>query len=257
MKNRYEKTVRSEFDRTKDFKTELLTESDLNHLPEIIKKYIQYTGFIGREKILNFRSECTGGIRSNPDENYMPLKSVQHNFIDLPSRSFYIVAKKKGISAVGLHLYQSAKATFQVRLLGLIPLVNAKGHEMDQGETVTVFNDMFFMAPGSLIDKRIEWEIIDSQTVKASFSVNSIKVSAVVYFDNEGKLVNFISNDRFDTDGKEYVNYPWETPLSEYKDFNGYRLPSKAKVIYKRPNGDFCYGEFELLSIEFNCRSFK
>jgi len=113
------------------------------------------------------------------------------------------------------------------------------------------------MAPGSLIDKRIHWEIIDSLTVKAIFNNDNISISAVLYFDEEGRLINFISNDRFETDGKEYKNYPWETPLTEYREFNGYRLPFKVRVIYKRPEGDFCYGEFEIKSIEYNCKKFK
>ena len=128
---------------------------------------------------------------------------------------------------------------------------------MDQGETVTVLNDMFFMAPGSLIDKRIQWEMLDRLSVKAIFTNDSICVSAVLYFNDEGMLINFISNDRYETDGKEYKNYPWETPVQEYREFNGYRLPSKAQLIYKRPEGDFCYGEFELVNMEYNCNSFR
>ena len=257
MKNKYKRIVLSELERIKGLKPEMLTEKDMDHLPEVVKKYIHSTGIVGKEKILNFRSECKGGVRSNPHEEYMPLKSVQYNFMDLHSRLFYIVAKKKGIPAIGLHLYQDAKATFQIKILGLFTVVNAKGPKMNQGETVTVLNDMVFMAPGSLIDKRIQWEIIDSMSVKAIFSNENISISAVLYFNDEGKLINFISNDRFETDGKEYKNYPWETPVSDYREFNGYWLPSKAKVIYKRPEGDFCYGEFEIINLEYNCKRLK
>ena len=257
MKRRFKKAACQEFERTKNMIPELLTESDMEHLPEIVKNYIRYTGFIGREKILNFRSECKGGIRFNPDEENMPLKSVQYNFLDLHSRFFYIVAKKKGIPAVGLHLYHKAKAVFQIKILGLFPVVDAKGPRMDQGETVTILNDMVFMAPGALIDKRIQWEVTDNLSVKAIFTNDHIKISAVLFFNEKGHLINFISNDRFETNGKEYHNYPWETPAIAYKDFDDYRLPFQAKLIYKRPEGDFCYGEFELSSIKYNCKAYK
>lgn len=252
MRRRFLKAVRSEFERTKAFETEVLTEKDLEHLPEIVRKYIKYTGFIDKNKVISFKSECRGGIRFAPGEEFMPLRSIQYNFPDLPSRFFYIKAKKKGIPAVGLHLYQNAKATFQVKILGIFTVVNARGDKMNQAETVTILNDMFFITPCSLIDKRIQWEVIGENTVKAIFNIGIIKISAEIFFDDEGKLVNFISNDRFDTDGKEYVSNPWETPVSAYKDFGGYRLPSMAKTIYKRPEGDFCYGEFELVNIEYN-----
>jgi hypothetical protein len=42
--------------------------------------------------------------------------------------------------------------------------------------------------------------------------------------------------------------------LKEYKDFNGARLASSALAIYQKPDGDFCYGEFVLKEIEYNCK---
>jgi len=145
-----------------------------------------------------------------------------------------------------------------IKILGLFTVVNARGKEMDQGETVTVFNDMCFMAPAALIDKNIEWNEIDNLTVGAKFTNGNITVSATLYFNEKGELVNFLSNDRFETtDGKTYINNPWITPATEYADINGYRLPSRAKLIYKRPDEDFCYGEFNLQSIEYNCSDFK
>lgn len=257
LKKRYQQAVLSELERAKALTPDLLTEADVDHLPEAVKKYIRYTGFVGKAKIVNFRSAFRGGIRFKPDEEYMPLQSVQYNFTDIHARLFFIVAKKKGIPAIGLHLYRNAKAIFLVKLLGLFTVVDAAGPKMDQGETVTVLNDLFFMAPGALIDKRIQWQTVEEKHIKALFTNGSITVGADVYFDDEGKLVNFISNDRFETNGKEYINNPWETPVSAYREINGYRLPSKAQLIYRRPEGNFCYGEFELENMEYNCKELK
>jgi hypothetical protein len=89
--------------------------------------------------------------------------------------------------------------------------------------------------------------------VKARFSNGSINVEAELVFDHEGRLLNFISYDRFETaDGKTYIKTPWVTPVTEYGDFNGLKLPSKADVIYKRPGGDFCYMKFQLEEIQYN-----
>ena len=193
---------------------------------------------MGKEKILNFRSEFKGGIRSGPKEKFMPLKSVQYNFMDKYARFFYIEASRMGVPAKGLHIYQHANAVFQIKILGLFPVVHAKGPRMDQGETVTVLNDLFFMAPGALIDQRIQWEVLDELRVRAVFTNEHICVRAEVDFDKEGKLTNFISYDRFETNGKEYHNYPWETPVLSYGDYNGYRLPARARLIYRRPDGE-------------------
>jgi hypothetical protein len=258
MKKVYKKAVLEGLERTRDIKNETLTEKDIQHLPAILQKYLHYTGSIGKEKISNFRAEFTGGIRAKSTEDFMPLKSVQYNFTDKPARLFYIVARKMGIPATGIHLYRDQTAIMLVKILGLFTVVNAKGVEMDQGETVTLFNDMCFIAPASLIDRKIEWHEIDSKTIDAQFTNGNITVGATLFFNEEGEIVNFLSNDRFETtDGKSYKNYPWLTPVTGYSNINGYRLPSGAKLIYKHPDEDLCYGEFRLVSIEYNCRDYK
>ncbi len=258
MKKTYKKAVLKALERTRNIKSETLTEKDIQHLPAIVQKYLNYTGSVGKEKVSNFRAEFTGGIRSKFTEDFMPLKSVQYNFTDNPTRLFYIVAKKKGIPAKGIHLYRDQKAIMLIKIIGLFTVVDAKGKEMNQGETVTLFNDMCFMAPATLIDRNIEWEAIDAITVDARFTNGNITIGATLYFNEDGELVNFLSNDRFETtDGKTYKNYPWLTPVTGYTNINGYRLPSGAKLIYKHPDEDLCYGEFNLHSIEYNCRDFR
>jgi len=157
-----------------------------------------------------------------------------------------------GLPATGLHLYQNENATFIVKLLNWFKVVDAKGEKMNQAETVTLLNDMCFIAPATLIDLRITWKTINDSTVKAAFKNGSISISAMLYFNEKGELVNFISNNRYDTDGKKYDNYPWATPVEDYRMANGYLLPSKAKLIYQKPGGDFTYGELEYKSVRYN-----
>jgi hypothetical protein len=258
MKRTYKNAVLSELLRTNELKTEILTERDISHLPGIVQKYMYYTGVVGREKVVNFRAVFIGGIRGRSTEAFMKLRSVQYNFMDHPSRLFYIVASKMGIPVKGVHIYLNETAIMKIKILGLFTVVDAKGKEMNQGETVTVLNDMCVMAPASLTDSRISWEIIDELSVRARFTNGSISVSANLFFEADGKLVNFISYDRYETtDGKTYHNYPWLTPISEYKTIRGFRLPSKAELIYRHPDEELCYGKFELEDIEYNCRVMK
>ncbi len=249
--------VKVDFLEKNTLSTDILTEADIAHLPSMVQKYLYYTKSVGQPKIKNFRAEFVGGMRSKPEDAYMKLQSVQYNFYQKPSRYFYMTASKMGLPATGLHLYQNQTATFEVSLLNWFKVVDAKGDKMNQAETVTLLNDMCFIAPATLIDSRIKWEVIDDTTVNAIFKNGNISVSAVLYFNAEGELVNFISNDRYDTDGKKYDSYPWATPVSNYRLINGYFLPSKAKLIYQKPEGDFTYGELEYKSVKYNLTRFE
>lgn len=252
LHSEFESSVKIDFLENNTLSTDTLTENDIAHLPIIVQKYIHYTKSVGQPKVKSFRAEFVGGMRSKPDDEYMKLQSVQYNFFEKPSRYFYMTARKMGLPATGLHLYQNETATFEVKLLNWFKVVDAKGDKMNQAETVTLLNDMCFIAPATLIDSRITWEAINNTTVKALFKNGNIGISAVLYFNEKSELVNFISNDRYDTDGKKYISFPWATPVEDYRMINGYLLPRKAKLIYQRPDGDFTYGELEYKSVKYN-----
>ncbi len=249
--------VKTNLSENNTLSTDILTENDIAHLPLIVQKYLHYTKSTGQPKVKNFRAEFVGGIRSKSDDKYMEFQSVQYNFYEKPSRYFYMTASKMGVPATGLHLYQNETATFEVKLFNWFNIVDAKGDKMNQAETVTLLNDMCVIAPATLIDRRITWEALNDSTVKAIFKNGSIRISAVLDFNKKGELVNFISNDRYDTDGKKYVSYPWATPVEDYQMINGYLLPSKAKLIYQKPDGDFTYGELEYKSVKYNLTSIE
>lgn len=139
-----------------------------------------------------------------------------------------------------------------IRLFSIFKVQYMAGVEMDLSETVTFFNDMCCLASSTLIDKRIKWLEVEGNKVKASFTNNNITVSAWLYFNDKGELINFISDDRYAGDtGKQY---PWSTPLKDYHNTNGYNLMGNAEVIYSYPDRDLCYGTFKLTGIVYNSK---
>lgn len=140
-----------------------------------------------------------------------------------------------------------------IRLLSIFKVQFLTGKEAGISETVTFFNDMCCMAPAALIDKRIEWLEFDNNKAKVSFSNNGITVSAWLYFNEKGELINFVSDDRYAmVENDTMTKLRWSTPLRDYKDINGYRLASYAETIYTYPEGDFTYATFTLKNIGYN-----
>jgi hypothetical protein len=254
MKKTFKFEVLTGIQRTKSLQPVTITENDLKHLPPIVNKYLHYAGVVGKEKVINMRVVFEGRIRSNPEDGWMKLTAEQYSFFDGPTRIFYIKARKLGFPVLGLHLYKNQKASMVIKLLGLIKVVDAKGPQMDQGETVTVLNDMCLLAPSTLIDKSIQWESVNSLSAKAIYTNGKITIGATLSFNQEGKLLNFVSNDRFETDGKTYKSYPWLTPIKEYGKFHGFLLPSEVSTDSQRPDKTFTYGEWKIRELEYNCK---
>jgi hypothetical protein len=155
---------------------------------------------------------------------------------------------------LGYHHYRGEKASMDVRLFGLFPVMQAKGSEMDKAETVTVFNDMCLMAPATLIDRRIQWEPIDNSSTKAIFTNGKTSISAILYFNDAGQLINFVSEDRYEIN--DMKQYRFSTPLKNYKLMKGRSVPTYGETIWHYPEGEFVYGQFYLAKIEYNVSEF-
>lgn len=237
--------------RTNSISTTLLTETDIQHLPIPVQTYLRYTGVLNRGKVNNMKITFTGQMREK-GKDWFELHSTQFNFFDIPTRLFYMTGQMKGLTVPGYHAYKNGNAGMQVKLFGLIPVVNISEGELNQAETVTVFNDMCLMAPATLIDKRIQWEEIDSLSSKATFTCNGIAITAILYFNEIGQLVNFVSDDRLAISGKSFNNYRFSTPVREYKNIGGLNLCSLGEAVWHYPEGEFVYGRFKLKSVEYN-----
>jgi len=258
MKDMYKNEVKIGLNRIGSKRPELITQKDLDNLPQIVQKYLIYCGVVGKEKVLNIRLKFEGKIRTSPEEKWLPFSAEQYSFFDKPTRIFFIKASKIGLPINGIHLYKDGTAIMKMKIANVFTILDTKGPELNQSETVTVFDDMCCLAPATLINKNIQWEIIDPLKVKAKFTNGRIKITAILIFNDKGELVNVTSNDRFETnDGKNYKICPWSAPISGYKAINGYKIPTLGSEIFNKPDKDFCYGEFTLKEIEYNCFEYK
>jgi hypothetical protein len=232
---------------------EILTENAIIHLPTSVQKYLEYVGVIGKPPTENFYVIFDGIMRDKEKE--LSFTSEQYNFFQEPSRLFFMKGKMYGVTVPGYHRYMNQEASMDIKLFGWIHLVKEKNDIMFKSETVTTFVEMCYYAPSSLVDRRIVWEEIDDFTAKAYFTNKNTTIAATLFFNSEGQLINFISDDRYDI--SDMKNYRFSTPVSNYQNINGYNLPTDIELIWHYPEGEFVYGELNLKHIEYNLLNIK
>lgn len=247
----YKKDVAAGLERTNQIEASRITEADLQHLPGPVKRYLEYVGVVGQPKVHNMRVILKGQMREK-GQPWFDLRSEQYSFLDDPTRLYFLRARMKGLPVAGYHRYMGETASMRIKLLSLLPVVNEGGDTMFQSETVTYLNDLCLMTPGALIDERIHWEAIDSQRARAIFTNWGVTVSAVLHFNEEGQLVNFVSDDRYARTEEGMVRMQFSTPVGEYKNINGLMLPTQGEAIYHYPDGPFAYGKLRIKDVEYN-----
>ncbi|MEO8480854.1 MAG: DUF6544 family protein [Acidobacteriota bacterium] len=230
-----------------------IAEADIAALPRPVQRYLRYAGAVGRPRIHNYRLQFRGGIREKASDAYMASTTEQFSRVAPASRWFLMRARRAGIPVEALHVYQGAHATFRVRVAGAVTVVRADGPEMDQSETVTLFNDICLLAPAVLVTAPVTWQTVDDQTVRAQFSNAGHTIEAELTFDENGALTNFISDDRYrSADGTTFARERWTTPVSSYRWFGNRRVAATAEARWTTANGAFTYATFELTNIAYN-----
>ncbi|HMB63215.1 MAG TPA: DUF6544 family protein, partial [Eudoraea sp.] len=145
----FEKRYKTDVKRALDseiFQNGIITEKDLEPLPPIVQKYLNYVGLLGTPKVHNVKIEFEGEMRDKGND-WFPFKSEQYNFFDAPSRLFFMKAKLKSLPVNGYHRYVAEGACMQIKFLSLFSVVDIDGPELYPTETVTFFNDLCLFAP--------------------------------------------------------------------------------------------------------------
>lgn len=234
-----------------------LVQADLARLPEPVQRYLRVTGALGQPRVASFQARTSGRIRSGRDARWISLSARQHNTVaGRMARYFYFDASMMAIPVQGYHRYVGASATMRVKAAALVAVVDAAGREMDQSETVTLFNDMCLFAPGSLVNPAIAWEPVDRNTARAAFSNAGHTIRAELSFNDAGELIDFSSDDRYQisADGKSVRKLGWSTPLRDYRQFGPVRLASKGEAKWHEPGGAYAYIELRTDEVRYNVR---
>lgn len=253
LRSRYDADVQAAIAASDLAPPSLVTEADLAPLPEPVRNYLRRAGAVGAPHVRSVRARFSARMRTAPDAPWMSATVEQYDFFDAAGarRLFFMEASRAGLPFVAFHRYVGDAATMEVRIAGLIPVVDARGPQMTEGETVTLFNDLCFLAPAALVDAPVQWQLLGPRAVRATYSNAGHTISAYLTFDAAGDLVGFLSDDRYQSDGKTHRRLPWSTPLSNFKNMSGVRLPVHGEARWREPDGEWTYGVFELESIAY------
>jgi len=246
-----ESEARKIFEDSRSSRPKLITEDDIRDLPEPVKRYLKYTKILGKENIETVKLRYKGSFRMREDQKGMPLKVEQYYTTNPPAFVWYgNIEPVPLISVKARDMFYSGRGNMLIKLLGLITVGDEAGPELDQGTLVRYLSELIWFPSAALCDY-IRWEPIDINSAKATIDFQGVTGSAVFYFNEKGEITNVVA-DRYMDDNGEWVLRKWSTPILEYMETDGIRIPSKGAAVWHLSSGDFKYIELEVTHIEYN-----
>jgi hypothetical protein len=219
-----------------------ISEEELNTIPELLRNYLIKSGFAGMDKIKWVHAKYKGKFcLDRKSGKYFDIECEQYNSADLMTRLWYgKIYILPFLVLEGRHYYTPVYANMLIKF-GPFTIVNIKGKEIIQSDTITFFNDMLLFMPSAIINKYTAWEPIDTKSVKANYSINGMNLSAVFYFNENNEVTNYITKDRYMLDGKDIRKETWSTPAYKYKVRDGLKILTSGDAVWKLPEGDYSY----------------
>ncbi|MCY3412112.1 MAG: hypothetical protein INQ03_10815 [Candidatus Heimdallarchaeota archaeon] len=237
---------------------ETITEEDIQALPEPIGRYMRYIRAVGQPKVFNFKAYFHGTFKIDETKPWVNISAKQFNYLPDPTRIFVMKAAMMGITMSARHIHHHGKGLFEVTLLKLKKLFSVSGPAIDEGDLTTFLNDLILIAPTGIfsLQDRITWEVIEDK-VHVYLEYEGLKVRAQLIIDGEGRLTNFISDNRYydekdDNNNTVWIRSEWSTPILEYGERDSMYLPIRAKAQWKKQNGYLEYADFIIDSVETN-----
>jgi len=171
----------------KTMENELITHEDIQNLPNPVQRFLKYSGVVGSPRITRAIVEQRGLFKMAPDKPWVPFTATQIYNIAEASFEWKVRMKMAPLMIVkGSDALKNGRGSMKIKLFGLIPLVNARGPELDQGAMTRYLSETIWF-PQAFLDDHITWEAIDSLSAKAIFTIDAKSVEGIFFFNAYNK----------------------------------------------------------------------
>lgn len=229
---------------------ELITKERTANLPQPVQRYLDFTGVVGKPWIKTALVKQRGRFRLGAGKSWMDFSAEQFYTTSPPGFRWDANFKIAGLALLrAKDRYEKGHGHMYGRLAGLKTIFDARGPELDQASMLRYLNEAMWF-PTAYLGENMRWDAVDDHSARVVFSDHGREVSAQLYFDGEGRLVNFKAKRYREADG-EFSLDGWSTPVTTYGEFEGLKIPVSGTGIWHLPEGDFAYIELELTEAEY------
>ena len=230
----------------------VVTEETLEDLPEPARRYLRYSGVVGRPFVGTVRLKQAGQIQLTAGQPWFALKAQQYFSVQPPGFVWEAVVPADALPLLrGKDTFLDGTGRMLITAAGLIPIVDATGPELDQGEMVRFLSEMMWF-PAGFLGENVRFEPVDAGSAQVSLTHAGRTATGTIFVDGDGKLTRFEADRSYPGAGGDPSLQRWSTPVDEYGEFNGLRIPVRARAIWRLPAGDLEYIRITITELQYD-----
>ncbi len=231
---------------------DIITPTQVLGLPEPVQRYLRYVGIVGKEEpIRTVRFTQKGFMRTQPGQKWMPLFAEQLVTTNPPAFVWQATIQPFPFAHISAtDRFSEGHGNMLIKLLSVIPLGNASGPEIDEGELQRYLAEVV-LYPTACLSDAIEWQVINAHSVKATVREAGVVASVVLHVNEQGQLTQ-VTADRYRQEKGHYLLTPWSAQCSAYQEVDGMRIPTRIEITWHLASGDFTWFRVKIAEIEYN-----
>jgi hypothetical protein len=221
-------------------------------LPEPIRRYLRYAIPKGAPAIRTVRLKHNGVFRMKPNQRWFAIRGEEYFIVNKPGFVWNGTIRIAPLFWIEIrdHLLGGQGNTL-AKLMSKFTVAEVGGAEIDQGAMLRWLAEVCWF-PFGLVGPNIRWEPIDDRSARAILLQGGLPVVAIFEIDEEGKLM-CVRADRYGNfGGGKVVLTPWMGRCTDYRDFNGFCVPSSIEAIWDLKEGKFNPLRFRVTTLEYN-----
>lgn len=232
---------------------DILTEASIRHLPPAVRLWLTRSGVLNKAFNSTVHLYQQGEMRTATNNKWMPVKAQQ--WFNSAAPGFLWVADVKmfpSLYLAGKDSYVNGKGHMLISFLSMLPIVNAKGPEIDQSSMIRYLAEIVWF-PYAAVSHYIRWEEVDELTARATITYAGISASALFRFNEEGDFISLTAKRYYSAKGRTTLE-DWlvETEPGACQIFEGIRIPDRLQVTWLLKSGRFTWFLLKVTDIKYH-----
>ena len=232
--------------KTESSDSQNISEERIKKLPAPVRKYLKYSGALDKRTVRFARLKQTGEIRPN-GEKWIGFYAEKY----MSSYGFIWKAKALNNIISVRDKFSDGKGGMWIKLFSSYTIADVQGKEIDISSLLRLISEMAII-PSLYLNNKIHWRKINSHSAGISYKDWDLNVSGIINFNDSGEIISFSTDERYMFKNGINVKERWTVKLSDYRDFSGFKVATKAEAVWNLLAGDMPYVKVDITEIEYD-----
>ncbi|MCB0491640.1 MAG: hypothetical protein KDC93_04410 [Cyclobacteriaceae bacterium] len=228
------------------------TLQQVSDLPIPVQRWIKKSGILDKGPVKTIDLEQELQMLMSPEqETWQHGKATQHFSISPPAFHWKVnLHMNPVLEVVGRDQFENGKGEMTIKILSLLPVVNAKSNEKLNQATLQRYLAEIVWFPSAALSPYITWEGVNENSAKAIMSINGTTGSGTFHFDQEGTFEKFVAQ-RYKDVEEHAKPIEWSVTSNKTEVRDGVWIPVELEATWKLEEQDWTWLKLKIGAVNY------